>query len=392
MSDNIQTPNITIQAVKPVGYIAGIIQSAGRILVSGIAIILVCAMGGFTFNHFYGGSSLERLLVGEATADEDTSLVHVGGDPDSENKLLILDLTGVILGTPPWPVQDSYFYAMYDVTFGYQLRDHILAAAEDESIQGILLHTRTPGGTIFGSMAVHEGITRYREQTGKPVAIWIEGMSASGGVYSTAAANAIYAAPGSAIGSIGVIGGSQIYYNNPTAFQSGLFDSGVVTKDGIEVSYMHAGRGKDAGNPFRRMTDEERDIRQNGLDRSYAEFVAHVSRGRNIEPATIIDELGAHIYGNVQAARYGLIDATLSLEGAWNALAFLAGIDKDNFSVVRRAPPKQSLLEDMLSDNSQQAAFFSQLDTRLVQEKCKAANQVSLVFHGNIRQICNALD
>lgn len=390
MSEHIDPPNITIQAIKPVGYIASLIQSAGRILVAGVAVIMVFAMGGYTFDQLYGGSPLERLLAGEMGEGEVRSLTHVGGDLESENKLLVLDLTGVILGTPPYPVQDSYIYSMYDVTFGYQLRDQILAAADDETIRGILIHTRTPGGTIFGSMAIHEGITRYREETGKPVVVWVEGMSASGGVYSTAAASAIYAAPGSAIGSIGVIGGSQIYYNKPTAFQSGLFDSGVVTEEGIEVSYMHAGRGKDAGNPFRRMTEEERDIRQKGLDRSYADFVNHVSKGRGIEPSKIVDELGAHIYGNVQATRYGLIDATLSLEGAWDALALLAGVEGGDFSVVRRSPPKQSLLEDMLAEDNAQHALFSKLDARVVLEKCKAANQVSLVFYGNIRQFCDS--
>lgn len=390
MSEHTEPPNITIQAIKPVGYIAGLIQGAGRILVSGLAVIMILAMGGFTFDQLYGGSPLERLLAGEVGEGKTTSFVHVGGDADSENKLLVLDLTGVILGTPPYPVQDSYVYSIYDVTFGYQLRDQILAAAKDETIGGVLIHTRTPGGTIFGSMAIHEGITRYREETGKPVVVWIEGMSASGGVYSTAAASAIYAAPGSAIGSIGVIGGSQVYYNKPTAFQSGLFDSGVVTEEGIEVSYMHAGRGKDAGNPFRRMTEEEREIRQQGLDRSYADFVNHVSKGRGIEPAKIVDELGAHIYGNVQAARYGLIDATLSLEGAWNALALLAGVEGEDFSVVRRSPPKQSLLEDMLAEDSAQHTLFSEVDARILLEKCKAANQVSLVFHGNIGQFCDS--
>lgn len=389
MSDYNQTPNFTIQAIKPVGYLTSLVQGAGRIVVSGLAFILVLGLGSLSFDYFTSGSGFERLLAGEGQSGKSGSWVHVAGDPDSENKLLVLDLGGIILGTPPYPVQDSYFYSVYDVTFGYQLRDQILAAAEDENIDGILIHTRTPGGTIFGSQAIHDGIVKYREATGKPVAVWIEGMSASGGVYSTAAASAIYAAPGSAIGSIGVIGGSEIFYNKPTAFQSGLFASGVVTEEGIEVSYMHAGRGKDAGNPFRRMTDEERQIRQAGLDRSYAEFVAHVARGRGIDPAQIVDQLGAHIYGNTQAKQLGLIDATLSREEAYAALGTLAGIEGDNYSVVRRAPPKQSLLEGMLSEGSAPGALYTQLGTRIVQEKCKAASQISLVFHGNVSQICD---
>lgn len=389
MTDHDQTPNFIIQAIEPVGYFIGLMRAAGRIVVSGLAFILVLGLGSLTFDRFYGGAGLEGFLGGDAKIGKSRSWVHVAGDSDSENKLLVLDLAGLILGTPPFPVQDSYFYSMYDVTFGYQLRDQIIAAAEDETIDGILIHTRTPGGTIFGSQAIHDGIAQYREETGKPVAVWVEGISASGGVYSTAGASAIYAAPGSAVGSIGVIGGSQVFYNKPTAFQSGLFASGVVTEEGIEVSYMHAGRGKDAGNPFRRMTEEETQIRQAGLDRSYAEFVAHVARGRGLEPSRIVETLGAHIYGNDQAARHGLIDATLGREEAYAALAELAGIEGDDYSVVRRSPPKQSLLEGMMAEDKVDNALFGQLSARIVQEKCQAANQISLVFHGNVNQICD---
>lgn len=391
MSDSNKSPNFTIQAIKPVGYFASLVQGAGRILVSGLAVILVLVLGSVGLGYISGDSGLERLLTGEAQTGKSGSWVHIAGKPDSENKLLVLDLSGIILGTPPFPVQDSYFYAMYDVTFGYQLRDQILAAAEDEDIDGILIHTRTPGGTIFGSQAIHDGIARYREETGNPVVVWVEGMSASGGVYSTASASAIYAAPGSAIGSIGVIGGSDIFYNKPVAFQSGLFASGVVTEEGIEVSYMHAGRGKDAGNPFRRMTDEERRIRQAGLDRTYADFVDHVARGRSIDPVKIVDQMGAHLYGNVQAMQLGLIDATLGREEAYAALGTLAGLEGDNYSVVRRAPPKQSLLEGLLAADSPQSALFAQLAARVVQEKCKAASQVSLVFHGSVDHFCDPL-
>lgn len=283
MSDNLHNTNLTIQAVKPVGYIRSLLQSIGRTFVSGIAFLVVLVVGLQVFNQMQTGVGIDGLLIGDDGLATN-SYVTVSGDESADHRFLVLDLSGVILGTPPYPVQDPYFYSMYNVTFGYQLRDQILAAAKDESIAGLLIHTRTPGGTIFGSKAIHEGITTYRNETGKPVVVWVEGMSASGGVYSTAAADAIYAAPGSSIGSIGVIGGAQIFYNKPTALQAGLMASGVVTEEGIEVTYLHAGRGKDSGNPFRRATEEEMSIRQADLDRAYAEFVSHVAEGRDIDP------------------------------------------------------------------------------------------------------------
>jgi protease IV len=388
MSESNHSTNLTIQAVKSVGYFTSLFQTAGRIVVSGLALIFVVGTGSLTYSKFYNGQGIEGLFTGNIDVGGRKNYVKVTGDQSSDKRFLVLDLSGVILGTPPYPVQDSYFYTMYNVTFGYQLRDQILAAAKDETIAGLFIHTRTPGGTIFGSKAIHEGISTYKETTGKPVVVWVEGMSASGGVYSTASADAIYAAPGSSVGSIGVIGGSQVFYNKPIAFQSGLFASGVVTEEGIEVSYLHAGRGKDFGNPFRRITDEELSIRQSDLDRSYEEFVSHVAKGRGMEASKIVNELGAHLYGNEQAAFHGLIDATLSREEAYRALAKLAGVEDENYQIVRRAPPRQSLLQEVLSEEGTKASLLTQVGTRIESEKCNAANQMSLVFHGPVDQIC----
>lgn len=393
MSDNLQSANLTIQAVKPVGYFRSLLQSLGRLVILGIATIAMMALGIQVYTAQLTGGGLDGLLVGDLESSGPGGYVTVEGDHKAKTKFLALDLSGVILGTPPYPVQDPSFYAMYNVTFGYQLRDQILAAADDPSIAGLFIHAQTPGGTIFGSEAIHEGIATYQEKTGNPVLVWVEGMSASGGVYSTAGADAIYAAPGSSVGSIGVIGGAQVYYNNPTALQPGLNAGGVTTKDGIEVTYLHAGRGKDAGNPFRRATPEEIAIRQGDLDRAYAEFVRRVAEGRHVERDLIVETMGAHLYGNEQAADYGLIDGTLSRDDAYKALATLAGLDESaSWQIVRRSPPRQSILTDVLAEDSAKAAVFAQVVKTVETAKCNASQQVSLVYNGSFDDFCNGLN
>lgn len=391
MSEDHQTTNLTIQAIKPVGYFASLFQTAGRIVVSGVAFLFVLGLGSVTYKQIYNGTGFEGLLSGEGEVSL-SDYENVSGNERSKNKFLTLELSGVILGTPPYPVQDPYFYSMYNVTFGYQLRDQILAAAEDKSIAGLFIHASTPGGTIFGSEAIFEGIKTYRETTKKPVVVWVEGMSASGGVYSTSGADAIYAAPGSAIGSIGVIGGAQVYYDRPTAIQSGMMSGGIVTEGGIEVTYMHAGRGKDAGNPYRRATDEEIAIRQASLDRSYKEFVRHVSEGRGIPAEKIVDTLGAHLYGNDQAEDYGLIDGTKSRDQAYEQLAAMVGFEEGEYQIVRRAPPRASILQDVLAEESARADVSSDVMGQVVAKiegvKCDAARQISLVYEGPVEAIC----
>ena len=98
-------------------------------------------------------------------------------------------------------------------TYGYEVADQLDSLKTDQ-VDGVVLLVNTPGGTITGSKAIADAITRYRERTGKPVLVHVEGSSTSGGVYSTATANEIIADHGSMIGSIGVILGPLPRYKD----------------------------------------------------------------------------------------------------------------------------------------------------------------------------------
>src|SRR5690606_18222954 len=133
------------------------------------------------------------------------------------------------------PPRGSYF-DLWDVagmTYGYRIQQALEAAAKDDGIKGVLLEVDTPGGTIFGSQAIYEGIVRYREKTGRPVIAHVEGLAASGGVWAMVGADEIYADFGTSIGSIGVIGPMLTFYDRPTAFDGGLLGGGVTTERGI---------------------------------------------------------------------------------------------------------------------------------------------------------------
>ncbi len=396
MSGKEKITNLTVQAVRPVSYVGGLIQMVGRILFGGAAVIAVVVAASMALTYMFSGRIPQNIMSpkieeGGATLD----YVAIAGNPKSENKLMVLDLTGLILGAPPFPDQDPYFYAMFDVTFGYQLRNQILRAAGDDSIKGILIHTRTPGGTIHGSLAIHDAIALYQEKTKKPVAVWVEGISASGGVYSTAPATAIYAAPGSRVGSIGVIGRPVVYYNDPIAIDGGMAGGGITTRGGIEVEYMHAGRGKDGGNPYRKATEEELAIEQESLDALYQNFVDVVATARGIEADKIITDLGAHVYGNERAEQIGLIDATLSLDEAYGALAMLANIEGNDFTIVRRRPQRASYLELLLADNNNsgesEASLVEQVLPLLEREKCAATERFPMAYHGSMNSVCATL-
>ena len=68
---------------------------------------------------------------------------------------------------------------------------------------------------------------RCLDATGKPVVAYVSGISASGGMYAMAGADEIYADHGTLIGSIGVIFGPFVTYNDVRAIDGGILGGGV---------------------------------------------------------------------------------------------------------------------------------------------------------------------
>ncbi|MGE0085115.1 MAG: S49 family peptidase [Desulfococcaceae bacterium] len=318
-------------------------------------------------------------------AAEETDYTYISGKKGSQNYLLSMSVEGLILGSPSYDMGAAMDWM--GVTYGYELQEALKDAAKDENVKGIFLHMQTPGGTIFGSMAISEGIKAFQAASGKPVLAYIEGLSASGGVMSMVSADAIYADYGSMIGSIGVIGGALTYFNKPTAIDGGLFSSGIVTQDGIEQTVISAGRGKDLGNPFRRATAEELQTLQQNIDREYQSFVRHVAANRKMDEKMIIEKMGAQIFDNESARKYGLIDGTLDRNDALAKLAELAKVGED-FQLVRVKKDPKRLWQELLLSFAQDIKPATVMHQTVQQDICRAVSGLPLVYHGNLDRLC----
>ena len=278
-----------------------------------------------------------------------------------------------------------------DRTYGYDIVDTLEEAAKDDSIKGIFMPFRTPGGTIFGSQAIYRAIKEYRETTGNPVVVYIEGISASGGVMAMVAADNIYADYGSLIGSIGVLGPSLTYFNKPMATDGGLFGGGIVTEGGIEKTAITAGRGKDIGNPFRKPSEEEIANLMAGVNNEYENFVNHVAKNRNMEPEMIRNEMGAQIFDNKMAQTYGLIDNTQYRGEAIVSLAKMAKLG-DDYKLIKAVHDRQSLMDQLLgvfyksSPTLQESVQYTQQQLR--SQLCGNSRQLTLAYHGDLASIC----
>lgn len=340
-----------------------------------LSILFTLSIGIFVIAMIITGISADGAPEGSKVENRE----FVYGDKSSDNELLVLNVKGVILGDRD--TQADWLTGIdTGVTYGYEVKEELAAAAEDDNIKGVLLYVNSPGGTIFGSEAIADGVAEYKAKTGKPVITFVSGMAASGGYWASTTSDQIVADTGTTIGSIGVIFGPFQYYDKVISQDGGAFIGGVVTQNGIENTYITAGRSKDIGNPYRRLTDEEVTTLQKMVNQSYGDFVARISSARGIEPSEIVTNIGALVYSEHQAKELKLIDEIMNKEEAYAALADKAGV-KDEYKITR-VQEEPSFISAVLS-----ASLKTGQPAASNLASCHLSTLI-LAYHGDVQSIC----
>lgn len=271
-------------------------------------------------------------LVSMVPSSVSTDTETIWGKDGATTTLRAFDISGAILTS----AAEGGLFA--EGTYGYEVAD-MLDELDGDDADGVVLLVNTPGGSITGSKAISDAIVRYQERTGNQVMVHVEGMSASGGVYSTAPADAIYADHGSIIGSVGVIFGPFSRFRDVVAISGNLLESGVTTTGGITEEYITQGTGKDFGNPFRDMTDGERQMIIDVIKPEYERFVAHLAEHRDMDPNQIVNVLGAGVFEPQRAEEVGFIDGTLGRDEFFREAATQVGGDPDDTRVEAVSAP-----------------------------------------------------
>lgn len=305
------------------------------------------------------------------------------GPKDSKNKLLAIPVSGVIYGSPETDGGGGLFSS--NLTYGYDIKQQLLDAADDDSIDGIVLVMNTPGGTIYGSKAIADGVIEYQKRTNRPVLAFVASMSASGGMYAMSPATRIVADHGTLIGSIGVRIGPFEYYDKVKAVDGPFFSGGVETVNGITYTEITAGRGKDVGSPYRPMTDEEKAVFQTGVNNSYNEFVAQVALGRKLSEQKIREQIGALIYDELTAKQLGLIDGIAEKESAYRQAAELAKLRGSDWKVIQKKESGAGLLGLLGKATGGTAAATA---TQGSATSTCIAQRIPVAYYGDLATLC----
>jgi len=183
-------------------------------------------------------------------------------------------------------------------------------AESDDSVRGVVLLIDSPGGLVADSNQLYRRVRQLVES--KPVAVSMKRITASGGYYMAMGVGEkgrIFAEPTTWTGSIGVI----IPRYNAAELARNI---------GVTVDPLKTGPFKDALNPFRDLSPEERQVWDAILKDAYDRFVQVITDGRSELSESEVRELATgQIYTANQALASGMIDEVGYLEDAVDALA-----------------------------------------------------------------------
>jgi protease-4 len=171
-------------------------------------------------------------------------------------------------------------------------------AFEDKKTKGVILRLNTPGGSPVQSRYINEEIVRLKKKYPKiPVYAVVVDMCASGGYYIAAAADKIYADPGSLVGSIGVL-------------MNGFGFVQAMDTLGVERRLLTAGEHKAIMDPFSPLKEGDEAFVQRILDQLHEQFIEKVKEGRgdrlNVEQHPEV--FSGLFWSGEEAKQIGLID------------------------------------------------------------------------------------
>lgn len=257
------------------------------------------------------------------------------GDTSSDftigtNKIAVLPLEGEIL----------------------EARDFIEALhryADNAMVKAIVIRINSPGGAIAPSQEMYEEIRKTRQRSGKPIVASLDSVAASGGYYVAAGCDRIVANPGSITGSIGVI-------------MQWMDVKDLLAWAKTKPETITSGAMKDAGSPYRQMTEAERGYFQHIAAELHHQFVAAVANGRRIPEADVTRVADGRIFTGEEALSLKLVDQLGNLDDAVMAAAKLAGVRGHPTTIYPRK--RKRGLFDLLTSDQDAESFIERFVTR----------------------------
>jgi protease-4 len=176
------------------------------------------------------------------------------------------------------------------------------SAYKDKNTQGVVMRINSPGGSPVQAQSIFDEMKRLRQKHPEiPLYAVVEDLCASGGYYVAAAADKIYVAKGSIVGSIGVR-------------MDNFGVVGLMEKLGVERRLVTAGKNKALLDPFLPEDPAHKQIAVDLITEIHNQFIAAVREGRGKRLKETPDMFSGLIWTGAKSIELGLADGLGGLD------------------------------------------------------------------------------
>lgn len=202
----------------------------------------------------------------------------------------------------------------------------------DKDVKAVVLRVNSPGGNSLSSDIIWRGVEKLKS-AGKPVIASFGDYAASGGYYIAAGADTIVSAPNTLTGSIGVF----LMFPNVTDLANEKLG---ISFDEVKTHPMAVGF-----TPLKELTDQEKEILQEGTLDTYDTFLKRVADGRNMTVEDVHKVAQGRVWTGTKAKELGLVDMIGDIDDAIDIAAKKAGIEEYK---IKSFPKIEETLIDQL--------------------------------------------
>lgn len=217
--------------------------------------------------------------------------------------------------------------------------------AKNDKVKAVVLRVNSPGGSAYGSEQMWYAAQQLKSK--KPLIVSMGAYAASGGYYMSCMADTIVAENTTLTGSIGIFGMMPDI-------------QGLTDKLGLDVDIVKTHNYSDLGNVFRPMTQNEKNLMQNQVNRGYDLFVKRCADGRGIPENRIREIAEGRVWLGKDALNLGLVDVIGGLDEAVEIAAEKADLD---VYAVSSYPKKKTLVEMFTGD------FINNVSLKMLKNK-----------------------
>jgi len=198
---------------------------------------------------------------------------------------------------------------------------------KNKNIKALVLRINSPGGSALASETILREVILTKKE--KPVIVSMGDVAASGGYYIACYADTIVCNPTTITGSIGVFG---LMFNIKNMLNNKL---------GIYTDTVKTGEYADMMSMLRPMSNQEKNIVQNQIEKVYKTFTNHVAKGRNLDLVYVDEIAQGRVWSGEMAKKIGLIDVLGGLEKAINIASNMA--DLEEYKIISYPKGKNSI-------------------------------------------------